>query len=141
MKLLIDTNVVLDVLLRRESFYEESSKVLKLSSNKNIQEYVSASAITDIYYIAYRQLRDKKAVKELLQQLLQVIGIAAVSQDEIHKALEMKWNDFEDSVQYAVALSCNVDIIVSRNISDFQEKEIQVLTPTKLMEVIEQTDL
>ena len=70
MRILIDTNVILDVLLKRSSFYETAIEVLKLSARDDIQEFVSASAITDIYYIAYKNLRDKAAVRELLKKLL-----------------------------------------------------------------------
>ena len=63
MKILIDTNIVLDVMLKREPFYKLSLEILGLSKKDNIEEYVSASAITDIYYLAYRQLRDKGMVK------------------------------------------------------------------------------
>ena len=65
MRILIDTNVILDVLLKRSPFYETAIEVLKLSARDDIQEFVSASAITDIYYIAYKNLRDKAAVREL----------------------------------------------------------------------------
>ena len=70
MRILIDTNVILDVLLKRSPFYETAIEVLKLSARDDIQEFVSASAITDIYYIAYKNLRDKAAVRELLKKLL-----------------------------------------------------------------------
>ncbi|URW87309.1 PIN domain-containing protein [Blautia wexlerae] len=60
---MIDTNVILDVLLKRSPFYETAIEVLKLSTRDDIQEFVSASAITDIYYIAYKNLRDKASSK------------------------------------------------------------------------------
>ena len=100
MRILIDTNVILDVLLKRSPFYETAIEVLKLSARDDIQEFVSASAITDIYYIAYKNLRDKAAVRELLKKLLLIVSVAGVSEEEIQKALELEWNDFEDSVQY-----------------------------------------
>ena len=102
MKLLIDTNVVLDVLLKREPFYVAAADVLKLTQRDNVREYISASAVTDIYYIAHRQLKDKAAVKELLKRLLMVVSVAAVSEREIASALDLAWSDFEDSVQYSV---------------------------------------
>ena len=89
MKLLIDTNVVLDVLLKREPFYEVAVDVLKLAERDDVREYISASAVTDIYYIAHRQLKDKAAVKELLKRLLMVVSVAAVSEREIVSALEL----------------------------------------------------
>ena len=59
MKILVDTNIVLDVMLKREPYYRVSAEILGLAKKEAIKEYVSASAITDIYYLAYRQLRDK----------------------------------------------------------------------------------
>ena len=69
MKILIDTNIVLDVMLKREPFYKSSLEILGLSKKDDVEEYVSASAITDIYYLAYRQLRDKGMVKKLMKKL------------------------------------------------------------------------
>lgn len=63
MKILVDTNIVLDVMLKREPFYKSSLEILGLTKRNDVEEYVSASAITDIYYLAYRQLRDKEVVK------------------------------------------------------------------------------
>lgn len=60
MKILVDTNIILDVLLKREPFYHTSTKILNLSKCEDIELYISASAITDIYYIAYQSIRDKK---------------------------------------------------------------------------------
>lgn len=117
MKLLVDTNVVLDVLLRREPFVKAATDVLNLTQQDNVREYVSASAITDIYYIAYRQMKDRSAVRELLQRLLSVVSVAAVSEQEIQNALSLGWDDFEDSVQYSVALLSDMDGIITRNIN------------------------
>lgn len=61
MKLLIDTNIVLDVLLQREPFCRDAVKVMNLAQYDDVHEYVSASAITDIYYIAYKQIKDRKS--------------------------------------------------------------------------------
>lgn len=66
--------------------------------------YVTASSITDIYYIAYQTLRNKEKVKQMLRKLLKIVLIAGVSGDEIRNALALSWSDFEDSVQYSVAL-------------------------------------
>ena len=104
MKLLIDTNVVLDVLLRREPFFRTAAEVLNLTQRDEVWEYVSASAITDIYYIANKQMKDCDAVRDLLKRLLMVVSVAAVSEREIQNALNLAWGDFEDSVQYSVAL-------------------------------------
>lgn len=102
MKLLIDTNILLDVLLKRDPFYYKAVEVLELVQYDNVQEYVSAAAVTDIYYIAYKYLKDKESVRQLLKKLMDIVSIAAVSEKEIEEALELAWNDFEDSVQYVL---------------------------------------
>ena len=136
MKLLIDTNVVLDVLLKREPFFKAAAEVLNLAQRSDVREYVSASAITDIYYIARRQMKDHAAVKDLLKRLLMVVSVAAVSEQEIQNALGLAWTDFEDSVQYSVALLNEMDGIVTRNPADYQGSNIPIWLPGQLLGVL-----
>ena len=135
MRALIDTNVVLDVLLNRKPFSETAAEVLKMVSYGE-EEFISASSVTDIYYIAYRELRDKPLVKDLLRRLLQVIHIAAVSEREIHAALNADWTDFEDCVQNAVAEIHSFDAIVTRNPSDFAKSPLKIMSPAEFLEII-----
>ena len=135
MKLLIDTNVVLDVLLRREPFSKTAAEVLNLTQRDEVREYVSASAITDIYYIANKQMKDRDAVRDLLKRLLMVFSVAAVSEREIQNALNLAWGDLEDSVQYSVALLNEMDGIVTRNPSDYQEANMRIWLPEQALEL------
>lgn len=135
MKLLIDTNVVLDVLLRREPFSKTAAEVLNLTQRDDVREYVSASAITDIYYIANKQMKDRDAVRDLLKRLLMIVSVAAVSKWEIQNALNLAWGDFEDSVQYSVALLNEMDGIVTRNPSDYQEANMRIWLPEQALEL------
>ncbi|MEY8313286.1 PIN domain-containing protein [Oscillospiraceae bacterium 42-9] len=134
MKLLIDTNVVLDVLLKRAPFYTAAADVLRLVEQGNIMEYVSASTITDIYYIASRQIKDRAVVKDLLGRLLKVVSIAAVTEQEIKCALDLDWLDFEDSVQYAVSQAGEMDGIVTRNPDDYKYAGVNIWLPEDLLE-------
>ena len=136
MNLLIDTNVILDVLLNREPFSREAYEVLRLAQRDDIQEYVSASAITDIYYIINRNLKDKEQTRKLLQNLLTIVSVAAVTESEIRTALEGEWPDFEDSVQHAVALHAGINRIVTRNEKDYGKARIPVLSPAMLLRQI-----
>lgn len=133
MKILIDTNIVLDVMLKREPFYRLSLEILSLAKKEDIEEYVSASAITDIYYLAYRQLRDKVIVNKLMKELLTVVSVASVSGQEIENAISLEWNDFEDSVQYSVAFLQEMEGIVTRNPNDYKEAKIKVWKPEELL--------
>lgn len=135
MKLLIDTNVVLDVLLRREPFSKTAAEVLNLTQRDDVREYVSASAITDIYYIANKQMKDRDAVRDLLKRLLMVVSVVAVSEREIQNALNLAWGDFEDSVQYSVALLNEMDGIVTRNPRDYQDANIRIWLPEQALEL------
>ena len=137
MRVLIDTNVILDVLLKRSPFYEAAIEVLKLSVREDIQEFVSASALTDIYYIAYKNMRDKAVVRELLKKLLLIVSVAGVSEEEIQKALELGWKDFEDSVQYSVALLNEMNGLITRNVKDYSSSEIQVWEPNQFLELVQ----
>ena len=133
MKYLIDTNVILDVLLKREPFYKSCASVLTLARRKEIELSVSASAITDIYYIANQALRDRAEVKSLIVKLIKVVSVAGISEDEIQKALALPWKDFEDSVQYSVALLQKMDGIVTRNPKDYKEAEMKVWDPEEIV--------
>lgn len=133
MKILIDTNVILDVLLKREPFYHNSANVLNLSQMDTVELYISASAITDIYYIANQTIKNKERVKELITKLISIISIASISEDEIKNALSLSWKDFEDSVQYSVALLQEMDGVVTRNPHDYKEAKITIWTPEGLL--------
>jgi hypothetical protein len=81
-----------------------------------------------------KDLRDKAAVRELLKKLLLIVSVAGVSEEEIQKALELEWNDFEDSVQYSVAALNEMDGIITRNVKDYSSAEMQVWEPAQFLE-------
>ena len=103
MDLLIDSNVVLDFILSRQPFAESAEKVLELGLKKNITEYVSASSVTDIFYIANRNLKNREIVYSLIAAVFKSVKIATVNSEQIHYAVNLHWKDFEDAVQYSVA--------------------------------------
>lgn len=136
MQVLIDTNVVLDVLLNRKLFVHDAVKVLRLPEDK-VEKFVSASAITDIYYIARQEIKDKVRVKELLRTVLDIIHVADVDENAILNALNSDWTDFEDSVQNAVAESHSYDGIITRDKSDYKKSTIKVFSPKEFWEKME----
>ena len=136
MRILFDTNIILDVLLKREPFYENAANVLKATENSDIKEFVSASAITDIYYIAYKTLRDKAKVKELLKSILRIVSVAGIPAEDIYSSLELDWNDFEDSIQYSSAVGNDMDGLITRNVKDYSLAELPIWTPEAFLEII-----
>ena len=131
---MVDTNVVLDVLLNRPAFVQDSATILKAAS-ENIQEFITASAVTDIYYIARKELKDSLQTKTLIRNLLQVVHVASVSEVDVWAALDSNWKDFEDSVQNAVAEHQRFDYIITRNPSDYKDSNLSVLTPQEFANI------
>jgi predicted nucleic acid-binding protein len=135
MKILIDANVALDVLLERQPFYVSGLKVLSLSKG-GIELFLSASTVTDIYYIIRKELKKKEIALTLLKNLLASVDVAAVTNNEIHRAIELNWNDLEDAVQYASGETIAVDYLVTRNTSDFSAADYPVVTPDELLSIL-----
>lgn len=137
MNVLIDTNIALDVLLHREPFFEFSQLVMLASEQNVIDGYVTASSVTDIFYITNKHLKDKEATYKLLKDhLIGTVNIAAVDSKSIVDALDLEWNDFEDCVQYVVSESIAADYIVTRNPQDYENEQIKVVTPEELLNII-----
>jgi predicted nucleic acid-binding protein len=118
MKILIDTNVALDILLQRQPWYTNAALVFSFAQRNYIESYISASAITDIFYVTRKDL-GKNGARAAMKILLQVFRPATVTDSHIYQALEAEWDDFEDSVQFIVGEGLSVDYIVTRNTQDF----------------------
>ena len=135
MKILIDTNIAIDVLLKRQPFLASSVQVLGLSK-LGITLFLSASTITDIYYIVRKSTNNKKTAMTLIKDLLENIDIAAVTGNEIRQAISLDWGDFEDAVQYAAGETIAVDYIVTRNKSDFASSVLPVVSPDEFLALL-----
>ncbi len=130
--LLIDSNVVLDMFLEREPFVDMSRQVIALSTKYAVKSFISAASVTDIYYLAYKSLKNHQRVREQFQKLFKFVGVVAVTPENIHGAFALNWKDFEDSVQYAVAKSNNFDGIVTRNMQGFTDDAVKIFTPEEI---------
>ena len=133
MNVLIDTNIILDILLCREPHYENAARISALSEKGFVSGYISASAVTDIFYVAKKALNDKDTAIELLKNLLKTIQVASMTEDSIHEALDLNWDDFEDAVQYISGQKISAEYIVTRNPKDFAGSRIEVLTPEQFL--------
>ncbi|MBQ9413212.1 MAG: PIN domain-containing protein [Oscillospiraceae bacterium] len=137
MKLLIDTNVILDYLLARPGFYDDAFRVFSLAAFDETYEFVSSSAVTDIFYHVKKELHDSYAAQNKVRELLRIITVLDVTQTDILKALELHWKDFEDAVQFAVALANHVDVIITRNQNGFENTMIPALSPSDFLASLE----
>ena len=128
-RVLIDTNIIVDIATRREPFFEHSSKILELAIEEKIIAYVSASAVTDMFYILQKE-NGKSNTMQFLKELFEFIDILGVDKTIIINALNSDWKDFEDAVQGNVAANNSLDIIITRNTKDFAKiANVQVKDP------------
>ena len=134
MRLLIDTNVILDYLLSRKGFHEQAKEIFDLAQYAGDFEFVSSSAVTDIFYHARKELKDTFEAQDRIRGLMTFFSVLNVTEQDIRAALDMRWKDFEDAVQYAVALANHVDAIITRNVRDFERTDIPVLTPGEFLD-------
>lgn len=135
MKVLIDTNIILDVLCKRPDFYEDSAKVFKLCEVKRISGVISALSVPNIMYILRKEL-DAKKTKEILDNLSLIFSIADLKADDLKKAAAMEFKDFEDALQSACAARIKANYIITRNIRDFTMSKVAAIKPTELLERI-----
>ena len=130
MKLLIDTNVIIYYLLSDAVHFNECKALIDRVIATEDCEIISASAVTDIFYIVNKQKKDSFSVQDAIKDLMQLIHVASVTESDIAYALDLHWEDFEDAVQYSVALSNGADVIISYNSKDFQNSSIPVKSPS-----------
>lgn len=135
MKVLIDTNIILDVLCRRECFFEDSTKILKLCEINRISGIISALSFPNIVYIMRKEL-DGNKIKEVLEKLSLILGIADLKRDDLINATNMDFNDYEDALQCACAMRVKADYIITRNIKDFLHSQVTAISPKDFLELV-----
>lgn len=128
-RLFIDSDVVIDLFTDREPFAGPASELFELNEQGDIQLYLSAISINNIYYIVRRYLGHKKTL-EVIEELVAMTEIADTTKKEIVQALRNDFKDYEDSIQYSTALRIEgIEAIVTRNVKDYSKSEIAVFTP------------
>ncbi len=132
MRILIDTNVVLDFLQEREPFVDSAARLFERIDAGEIEGFIAATTITNIYYIV-RKTAGRQVAQDAIAQVLSDLNICPVNLDILEQALRLNFEDFEDAVQYVCAVGYNVDAIVTRDASGFLSAEIPVVLPENFM--------
>lgn len=136
MKIMCDTNVIIDVLLEREPFAEDSYKVLKLCEEHRLDGFVSASCVTDIYYLVRKYTHSTEAAYQAIGKVLEIVKVCSVTNNDVLLAFQKKAGDFEDCLVAVCAQSIRCDYIVTRNKKDFEDFNIPLLTPAELFQLL-----
>jgi predicted nucleic acid-binding protein len=136
MKTLIDTNVIIDILEQREPFFADSYKVIQLSLEGKIEAFMSAGAVTDVYYIISRSLHDHKKARDKIMGLTTLIRICDTFAVDISSALPMNITDFEDAVVASVAKREKADYIITRNEADFANSPVPTISSAQFLKQV-----
>jgi len=132
MKVLLDSNVALDAMLDRPPFNAAAAKLLSVAG-EGVEFFISASAVTDVFYITRRTIKNNDFAMSLLNDLLDTVSVATVGEHEIRRAISLGWNDFEDAVQYCAGERLFLDRIVSRDKDGYKSGAMPVCTPDELL--------
>lgn len=140
MKILLDTNVIIDVLTSREPWNKSAEKIILMGANNIVDLYITASSATDIYYLIRKYLKDTKASKQIMNKLYSLVGILDVTGADCIDALTSTICDYEDAVLERVAISQKMDYIVTRNVKDYLSGNMKVLLPDAFITLIEEAE-
>lgn len=140
MKVLIDTNIVLDLLLEREPFIEDAIALFERIEAGQVRGYIAATTITNIFYIV-RKARGREVALQAVTRIATGLEICAIDRSTIVQALASNFKDFEDGIQFACAVLNQLDAIVTRDTSDFTEVSLPVWSIAELQAQLAQSEL
>ncbi|MEA5486033.1 MULTISPECIES: type II toxin-antitoxin system VapC family toxin [Pseudanabaena] len=133
MKVLIDTNVLLDFLLEREPFKKDAEELFAAIISGQIIGYVTATTLTDIFYIARKHTRNLELAREAVSSTLDTMTICPINRNVLEAAFASGLTDFEDAVQIYSAIAQNLDAIVTRDAKGFASSTIPVYSVQELL--------
>jgi len=126
-KVFVDTDVIYDLLAKRDPFYLQSARLFTLADEGKIQIYISALSLPNIHYLVSK-VKSAVEVKQILRKFKVIGHVTALNEKIIDLALNSDFSDFEDAIQYYSALENNIDVLITRNLKDYKKAQISVLT-------------
>ncbi|MGD2085099.1 MAG: PIN domain-containing protein [Candidatus Aminicenantes bacterium] len=135
-KVFVDTNVILDIFLKREPFFDNSQKLVLEIPEKNVIPLISSSSVTDIYYICKKSGMEKDVILEKLKKVLKTFEVLIIDKESVNNAILSDIKDFEDAVQIMACKKEKIDLIITRNKKDFENEWIEVQTPEEYLSSI-----
>ncbi len=126
-KLLVDTNIVLDLLTKREEFYREAQELFTLADKGKVKLFVSSLTFANTYYLLSRQYKTNDA-RKILTRFKVLVKVLPMDDKIIELALASEFSDFEDAIQYYTAIENGLAVIITRNKKDFKHSALPVFT-------------
>lgn len=132
MRLYLDTNVILDLILNRAPFFDDIARIITLYEMGECELFTSSVSVVNCNYILGKNI-DRKQVIDNLKILRSFCSILTVSELEIDKSLNSNFKDFEDAVQYFTCIKNDCNFIITRDLKDFKNSEIPAITPAEFL--------
>lgn len=129
MNVLIDTNVILDAIIGRTPHHVSAERLFLLVAEDKLNASITASSVTDIYYLLHKHLHDAYQSKRVLLKLFSLFEVLDVTGSDCEKALSMPMNDYEDALLATCARRRKLDLIITRNLKDFAESPVKAIAP------------
>ena len=136
MRALLDTCVILDALENRKPFDEDAQQIILLIAGNMMEGYISATSITDIYYLYRKFTHDSVLARQSIQKLLSFMKIADITESDCLGAVFSGTQDLEDEVQMEMAKRMSLDYIITRNIKDYQGSSVPAILPSDFLKII-----
>ena len=136
MDLMLDTNIVLDHIGRREPFYELSRRTCLLGIVGEARTFVTTSMVTDLFYLLRKDFGSVEA-QRMIQEDLGFLEMVSVTPDDVAEALAQRWTDFEDCLVARCAQKVGADYIITRNVDDYKRSTVRAVTPQQLFDELD----
>lgn len=140
MKLMIDTNILLDVLLDRKPYSDASAMIWRICEAKEAEGCISSLSFANIVYVLRRKI-DKRSIMDMITDLSLIFRFEELEQGDLYAAAACQWDDFEDAIQFATAVRIKADCIITRNKKDFAGSIVPVMTPEEFLSVYEKDNM
>lgn len=137
MKILADTNVIIDALASRVPWNESAEKIFLMAANNTVEMYITASSATDIYYLIRKHLHNTENARAIMSKLYSLAGILEVTEGDCIEALASPISDYEDAVVERVAARKKMDYIVTRNRKDYLAGSTRSILPDDFVQLVE----
>lgn len=135
-RILIDTDVILDLFFDREPFSENAAKVLSLCEKKAVIGFVTPVIISNVYYLLSQKAKQEKVI-EKLKILVTILEVLVIDKNTIIVALNSEFKDFEDAMQnYSAELNGEIDMIITRNTKDYKKSKLGIMNPENFLKLV-----
>jgi predicted nucleic acid-binding protein len=134
-RLFIDSDILLDTLLKREPFHSYAQILLMECEKRNVQLNTSALVISNVHYVLSRSIGSPTS-RNKIKELIKAVKVLSFENDIVDLALDSNFTDFEDAIQYLIAKRYNCEAIITRNVRDFKGSDVTVFTPEMFLKTL-----